>query len=126
VQESAVDRKLLQKVRRADTVKLSVGLSVGLAVLLSGIILVTSGGFGSLGLLATGLLFLPLGLWISASVALGGLGPSYRFLSYRYLWFWGWIGSRDKEEEGSEKAESLEASEENDKTEEERRKSSFD
>ena len=105
--ELAEELQFARKARKVGKVRLSVGLFVGLAILLSGIVLITSGGFGSLGLLTTGLLFLPLGLWITGSVALGGLGPSggaYRLRSYRYLWFWwGWIGSRDKEEEGSER-----------------------
>jgi hypothetical protein len=124
----AAERQFAQKARRVSATKVAAGLSTGLAVLASGLILIIYEGFGSWRWSAVGFLFLPLGLWITASVALGGLGPSgaYRLRSYRYLWFWfGWIGSRDKEEEGSEKAESVEAGGESDKTEESR-KSGFD
>ena len=73
--ESTVERQLLQKERKADAARLSVGLSVGLAVLLLGIFLIMFGGFGSLGLLATGFLFLPLGLWITVQLLLEGWDP---------------------------------------------------
>ena len=124
----AAERQFAQKARELNATKVAVGLATGLAVLVSGLVLITYNGFGSWRWSAVGFLFLPLGLWITASVALGGLGPSgsYRLRSYRYLWFWwGWIGSRDKEEEGSERAESVGATEENDRTEEERRKGGF-
>lgn len=129
LEESAEERHFAREERKVDAAKLSLGLSVGLGVLASGIVLITYGGFGSLRWLAAGFLFLPLGLWITMSVGFGGLGPSgaYRLRSYRNLRFWwGWIRTRDQEEEGSKKAEPVEASEEDDETKEQRRKNDFD
>jgi len=107
MEESAQERHFAQEQRKLAAIKLLVGLSVGLTVLLSGIIMITFGGFGSLGLLATGFLFLPLGLWITASVALGGLGPTgaYRVRSYRYLWSGG--GGSDLETRKKREARKL-------------------
>ena len=52
--ELAEELQFARKARKVGKVRLSVGLFVGLAILLSGIVLITSGGFGSLGLLTTG------------------------------------------------------------------------
>jgi len=129
----AAERQFARKARKVDNVKLSVGLSVGLAVFLSGIVLIANAGFGSLSWFATGFLFLPLGLWVLASVALGGLGPSawYRLWKYRLFWFWwNWISSEESLEydeiERSETAENIEARNESDKSRRERRESGYD
>ena len=131
--ELADELQFARKARKVDNVRLSVGLSVGFTVLLSGTILIFSNGFGSLALLAWGFLFLPMGLWIVASVALGGLGPSawYRLWQYRiFLFWWTWITTEESEEydeiEESEKAENIEARNASDKSRRERRESGGD
>lgn len=132
-EEKAVERQFARKERKVDVVKMTAGLSVGLAFLASGAILVIYNGFGSVFVAAYGLLFFPIGLWIFASVALGGLGPSawYRLWDYRVfrIW-WNWIGSKESVEErrkeASEKAEKVEARAESDESKSERERSDFD
>jgi len=116
-----------------EFVKFSVGLSVGLAFFFSGMILISYEGFGSLGWLVSGFLFLPLGLWVVASVALRGLGPSawYRLWIFRvFLLRWNLIGSQGAEDEDrreeNEKAENAEARVEDDKSRRERKRTRFD
>ena len=127
LEESAAERQFVREERKVDAVKLSVGLSVGLGVLASGIILITYGG------LALGVIFLPIGLWIIVSVSLGGLGPSawHRLFDYRVVRIpWSWIHSEESEEEDkrekNEKAENIEARNESDKSRREREESGFD
>jgi hypothetical protein len=132
-EESAGERRFSRKARKANTVKLFVGLLIGLAVLAPGIILISYDGFGSWEYLALGFLCLPAGLLILASVALGGLGPSawYRLWDYRVfrIW-WTWIGSEESEEErkkeANQKAENTEARNEDDTSKRDREKSTFD
>jgi len=132
-EESAGERQFSRRARKADAVKLLVGLSIGLAVLAPGIILISYEGFGSWEYLTLGFLFLPIGLWILASVAMGGLGPSawYRLWDYRVfrIW-WNWIGSKESEEENkreeNERAENIESQSEDDMSKKEREKSGFD
>lgn len=84
-----------------DVPKLLVSLALGLVVLGAGIILVNSNGlqWGLNGII-WGLLLLPLGLWITASAILGGLGPSSPYILglHRVMFFWwNWIGSEEAE-----------------------------
>jgi len=133
-EEKAGERRFARKAREVSALKLAAGLSMGLAVLGSGLILIAYEGFSSWVWLSWGFLFLPWGLWIVASVALGGLGPSawYRlWWRYRFFWFWwNWISSEESEEydeiERSEKAENIEARKESDKVRRERRESGYD
>ena len=133
-EEKAGERQFALKAREVSAVKLAAGLSIGLAVLGSGLSLIAYEGFGSWVWLSWGFLFLPFGLWILATVALGGLGPSawYR-LWWRYRFFrfwWNWIGSEEYVEhdkiEENETAESIEARNESDKFRRERRESEYD
>ena len=133
-EEKAGERRFARKAREVSAVKLAAGLSIGLTVLGSGLGLIAYEGFGSWRWLALGFLFLPLGLWIVASVALGGLGPSawYR-LWWRYRFFrfwWNWISSEESLEhdkiEENETTENIEARNESDKSRRERRESEYD
>jgi hypothetical protein len=131
--DSAEEREFAQNAGEVDLVKFSVGLSVGLAFFFSGMILIIYEGFGSLGWLVSGFLFLPLGLWVVASVALSGLGPSgwYRLWIFRvFLLRWNLIGPQGVEDEDrreeNEKAENIEARVEDDKSRRERERTGFD
>ncbi len=99
--QSLEDKQLMRKAARMDAPKLLVSLSIGLVVLGSGIVLVNFNGlqWGLTGLI-WGFLLLPIGLWITASAILGGLGPSgpYRLGFHRvmFIW-WNWIGSEESE-----------------------------
>jgi hypothetical protein len=131
--DSAAQQEFARSEWRVDTAKLSMGISVGLVFLFSGMILITYEGFGSFGWLVSGFLFLPLGLWIVSSVAMRGLGPSawYRLWDYRVfrIW-WNWIGTKESVEEDkieeNEKAENIEARGEDDKSRREREETGFD
>jgi|SRR5437660_2319004 len=131
--DSAEEREFARNEAEVDLVKFSVGLSVGLVFLFSGMILIIYEGFGSLGWLVSGFLFLPLGLWVVASVALRGLGPSawHRLWIFRvFLLRWNLIGSQGAEDEDrreeNEKAENAEARVEDDKSRRERERTGFD
>ncbi len=98
---SLEDKQLMRKAVRMDAPKLLVGLAVGLVVLGSAIVLVNFNGlqWGLNGEI-WGLLLLPLGLWITASAILGGLGPSaqYGLWLHRVMFtWWNWIGSEESE-----------------------------
>lgn len=116
MEESTWEEKFARKKWKVNVFKLFAGLSVGLVILGSGIILVNYNGlqWGLSGLI-WGFLFLPLGLWITASVILGGLGPSgyYKlWLSPRYRTFfqwWYWRGSPEEPEESEQMDESEKA-----------------
>jgi len=108
VEELAVERQFARKARKVDLFRLSLGLGLGLAVLISGMVLVTYEGLGSWEYLTLGFLFFPIGLWILASVALGGLGPGR---SYRFFGWWDWMSSEEAEEyekQENEKAKNIE------------------
>jgi hypothetical protein len=131
--DSAAERRFGRSEWQVDAVKLSIGLSAGIAVLFSGMILITYEGFGSADLFVLGFLFLPTSLWIVASVTMSGLGPSawYRLWNYRVfrIW-WNWIGTKESVEEDkrekNEKAENIEARGEDDRSRREREETGFD
>lgn len=124
-EDSARYRQFARKEWKMSVSKLLAGLFVGLIILGSGIIIVNNG-------MIWGFLLLPFGLWVTASVILGGLGPSiwYRLRGYRNLpWGWiSWFKSEDEntKEENEKAPESIEGRRESDETRGEREKTGFD